>query len=276
MRRQKVKLYVLLALVLLLLGIAAFAPYLVPFDPYEQNLSQALQAPGGSHLLGTDRYGRDMLSRVIMGSQPTIYSALLLVAVITVTGTSVGLFCGWRGGKLDSFIMRISDIFLAFPGMVFAIAVAGVLGGGILNAVIALACISWPKFARLARSQVLMIKDAPFLAAARLSGSGGTKIVFRHILPNILGPVLVTATLDIGTMMMEIAGLSFLGLGAMPPIAEWGSMMSSGRSMLQTSPWVILAPGCAIFVTVMLFNLLGDTVRDVMDPRQSVQHVERR
>lgn len=276
MRRQKVKLYVLLALVLLLLGIAAFAPYLVPFDPYEQNLSQALQAPGGSHLLGTDRYGRDMLSRVIMGSQTTIYSALLLVAVITVTGTSVGLFCGWWGGKLDSFIMRISDIFLAFPGMVFAIAVAGVLGGGILNAVIALACISWPKFARLARSQVLMIKDAPFLAAARLSGSGGTKIVFRHILPNILGPVLVTATLDIGTMMMEIAGLSFLGLGAMPPIAEWGSMMSSGRSMLQTSPWVILAPGCAIFVTVMLFNLLGDTVRDVMDPRQSVQHVERR
>ncbi|MSA01857.1 ABC transporter permease subunit [Lactonifactor sp. BIOML-A3] len=276
MSRQKVKLYVLLALVLLLLGIAAFAPYLVPFDPYEQNLSQALQAPGGSHLLGTDRYGRDMLSRVIMGSQTTIYSALLLVAVITVTGTSVGLFCGWRGGKLDSLIMRISDIFLAFPGMVFAIAVAGVLGGGILNAVIALACISWPKFARLARSQVLMIKDAPFLAAARLSGSGGTKIVFRHILPNILGPVLVTATLDIGTMMMEIAGLSFLGLGAMPPIAEWGSMMSSGRSMLQTSPWVILAPGCAIFVTVMLFNLLGDTVRDVMDPRQSVQHVERR
>ena len=276
MRRQIVKLYVLLALVLLLLGIAAFAPYLVPFDPYEQNLSQALQAPGGSHLLGTDRYGRDMLSRVIMGSQTTIYSALLLVAVITVTGTSVGLFCGWRGGKLDSLIMRISDIFLAFPGMVFAIAVAGVLGGGILNAVIALACISWPKFARLARSQVLMIKDAPFLAAARLSGSGGTKIVFRHILPNILGPVLVTATLDIGTMMMEIAGLSFLGLGAMPPIAEWGSMMSSGRSMLQTSPWVILAPGCAIFVTVMLFNLLGDTVRDVMDPRQSVQHVERR
>ncbi|BFL45455.1 ABC transporter permease [Lactonifactor longoviformis] len=276
MRRQKVKLYVLLALVLMLLGIAAFAPHLVPCDPYEQNLSQALQAPGRGHLLGTDRYGRDMLSRVIMGSQTTIFSALLLVAVITVTGTSVGLFCGWRGGKLDSFIMRISDIFLAFPGMVFAIAVAGVLGGGILNAVIALACISWPKFARLARSQVLMIKDAPFVAAARLSGSGGTKIVFSHILPNILGPVLVTATLDIGTMMMEIAGLSFLGLGAMPPIAEWGSMMSSGRSMLQTSPWVILAPGCAIFVTVMLFNLLGDTVRDVMDPRQSVQHVDRR
>lgn len=271
MRKQRIKLGILLLLVLILLGIAAFAPHLVPYDPYEQNLSQALQPPGGDHLLGTDRYGRDMLSRVIMGSQTTIYSALLLVGVITVVGTVVGVFCGYRGGKLDALIMRISDIFLAFPGMVFAIAVAGVLGGGIMNAVVALACISWPKYARIARSQVMTIKDAPFIAAARLSGSGGIKIVAVHILPNILGPILVTAALDIGTMMMEIAGLSFLGLGAMPPIAEWGSMMSNGRSMLQTSPWVILAPGCAIFLSVMLFNLLGDTVRDVLDPRQAAQ-----
>jgi peptide/nickel transport system permease protein len=271
MRKQRIKLGILLLLVLILLGIAAFAPHLVPYDPYEQNLSQALQPPGGDHLLGTDRYGRDMLSRVIMGSQTTIYSALLLVGVITVVGTVVGVFCGYRGGKLDALIMRISDIFLAFPGMVFAIAVAGVLGGGIMNAVVALACISWPKFARIARSQVMTIKDAPFIAAARLSGSGGSKIVAVHILPNILGPILVTAALDIGTMMMEIAGLSFLGLGAMPPVAEWGSMMSNGRSMLQTSPWVILAPGCAIFLSVMLFNLLGDTVRDVLDPRQAAQ-----
>ena len=127
--------------------------------------------------------------------------------------------------------------------------------------------ISWPKFARLARGQVLAIKNMPFIAAARISGSGSVKIVFKHILPNIIGPILVTATLDIGTMMMELAGLSFLGLGAMPPIAEWGSMMSEGRSMLQTSPWVILAPGCAIFISVTLFNLFGDTVRDVLDPQ---------
>ena len=247
---------------------AACAPFLVPFDPYVQDLNHALQPPDSVHLLGTDRFGRDLLSRVIMGSRTTIYSSLLLVIIITVVGTAVGVFCGYHGGTTDSVIMRISDIFLAFPGMVFAIAVAGVLGGGVMNAVVALACISWPKFARIARSQVMTMKDMPYIAAAKLSGSGTGKIMIKHILPNIAGPVIVTAVLDIGTMMMEIAGLSFLGLGAMPPIAEWGSMMSSGRSMLQTSPWVILAPGFAIFMTVMLFNLLGDTVRDILDPRQ--------
>ncbi|MDD6065046.1 MAG: ABC transporter permease [Firmicutes bacterium] len=267
----KQKLMVLSVLVLLLLLISAFASYLVPYDPYAQDLNNALQAPNAAHILGTDRYGRDMLSRVIMGSRTTIYSSLLLVVIITVTGTAVGIFCGYHGGKADAFVMRISDIFLAFPGMVFAIAVAGVTGGGIMNAVAALACISWPKFARIARSQVMTIKGAPYIAAAKLSGCGSFQIVVRHILPNIAGPIIVTAVLDIGTMMMEIAGLSFLGLGAKPPIAEWGSMMSNGRSMLQTSPWVILAPGFAIFITVMLFNLLGDTVRDVLDPRQSVR-----
>ena len=165
--------------------------------------------------------------------------------------------------------MRRSDIFLAFPGMVFAIAAASVMSGGIMNAVAALAFVSWPKYARIARSQVLTIKNAPYISAARLAGSGTGKIILKHIVPNIAGPVIVTAVLDIGTMMMEIAGLSFLGLGATPPTAEWGSMMSNGRSMLQTSPWVILAPGCAIFLTVMVFNLLGDTVRDILDPRQS-------
>ncbi len=275
-RKQKVvkdytkpKLIVLSVLVFLLLAAAAFAPKIVPYDPYLQDLGNALQPPDSVHIFGTDRYGRDMLSRVIMGSQTTIYSALLLVIIITVTGTAVGIFCGYHGGRADSVIMRISDVFLAFPGMVFAIAVAGVTGGGILNAVIALACISWPKFARIARSQVMTIKSSPFIAAAKLAGTGTVKMLFKHILPNIAGPIIVTAVLDIGTMIMEIAGLSFLGLGAMPPIAEWGSMMSNGRSMLQTSPWVILAPGCAIFITVMLFNLLGDTVRDVLDPRQS-------
>lgn len=265
----KVKLVFLSALVIVLLLAAALAPYLVPYDPYAQDLNNSLKPPTAAHPFGTDRYGRDMLSRVIMGSQTTIYSALLLVAIITVVGTAVGIFCGYHGGKADSFLMRISDIFLAFPGMVFAIAVAGVMGGGVMNAVVALACICWPKYARIARSQVMTIKDEPYIAAAKLSGSGTGKIILKHVLPNIAGTIIVTSVLDIGTMMMEIAGLSYLGLGAMPPIAEWGSMMSNGRSMLQTSPWVILAPGFAIFITVMIFNLLGDTVRDVLDPRQS-------
>lgn len=266
--RTKRKMIVFGALAAGVILTAVFAPYLVPYDPYEQDLGNALLPPGGAHLLGTDRYGRDMLSRVIMGSQSTIFSALLLVAVITVIGSAVGIFCGCHGGKPDSFLMRLSDIFLAFPGMVFAIAVASVMSGGILNAVAALACISWPKYARIARSQVMSVKTMPFIAAAKLSGSGTFQIIFKHIVPNIAGPIVVTAVLDIGTMIMEIAGLSFLGLGATPPTAEWGSMMSNGRSMLQTSPWVILAPGAAVFLSVMIFNLAGDTVRDLLDPRQ--------
>ena len=265
----KIKLAVYSALALLLILVAVFAPYITPYDPYEQDLGNALLAPCREYLLGTDRYGRDMLSRVIMGARSSISSAVLLVVIITVAGSIVGILCGYCQGKLDSFLMRLSDIFLAFPGMVFAIAAASVMSGGIMNAVAALAFVSWPKYARIARSQVLTIKNAPYISAARLAGSGTGKIILKHIVPNIAGPVIVTAVLDIGTMMMEIAGLSFLGLGATPPTAEWGSMMSNGRSMLQTSPWVILAPGCAIFLTVMVFNLLGDTVRDILDPRQS-------
>lgn len=268
----KLKCIILSVLVGAVLLAAVFAEHLVPYDPYAQDLGNALKPPGGAHLLGTDRYGRDMLSRVIMGGQTTIFSSLLLVVITMTAGTVIGVFCGYHGGKTDTVLMRISDVFLAFPGMVFAIAVAGVTGGGVMNAVVALACISWPKFARIARSQVMTMKEEPFIAAARLAGSGTGKILVKHMLPNIAGPILITGVLDIGTMMMEIAGLSFLGLGAVPPIAEWGSMMSNGRSMLQTSPWVILAPGFAIFLTVMLFNLLGDTVRDVMDPRRDQRH----
>lgn len=264
--KQKMLVFGVLAGMVIL--IALFAPYLTPYDPYEQNLGNALLPPGKEHLLGTDRYGRDMLSRVMVGAQSTIFSALLLVVVITVTGSMIGIICGYHSGKLDVFLMRLSDVFLAFPGMVFAIAVASVMSGGIFNAVVALACISWPKYARITRSQVMAIKNMPYIEAAKLSGSGTLKIIRKHILPNIAGAIVVTAVLDIGTMIMEIAGLSFLGLGATPPTAEWGSMMSNGRSMLQTSPWVILAPGTAIFLTVMIFNLAGDTMRDILDPRQ--------
>lgn len=274
-RKQKIrknhiraKLIFFLILTAVLLLIAAFAKYLCPYDPYVQDLTLAQKAPCPEHLLGTDRYGRDMLSRVITGSTVSIYGTLILVAVITVVGTVIGILCGWRGGKTEAILMRISDLFLAFPGLVFALAVAAVLGGGIQNAIIALAVISWPKFARLARGLTLTQKASPYLMAAKLSGSSTGKLLIKHILPNIAGPILVTAVLDIGTMMMELAGLSFLGLGVKPPMAEWGSMINDGRSMLQIAPWMVLAPGAAIFITVMIFNLLGDTVRDYMDPRE--------
>lgn len=262
---RAIKLKILLIFVAILLAITVFAPWITPFDPYAQDLNNALQAPNNVNLLGTDRYGRDLLSRVIIGSQSTIFSALIVVAIIFLLGTFVGVICAQFGGKIDVILMRFADIFLAFPGIVFAIAVAGVLGGGIVNAIIALACISWPKYARLARSQTLALNNLPFMLAAKLANNSPWQMIYRHILPNILTPLLITASLDVGTMMMEIAGLSFLGLGAMPPTAEWGSMMSNGRSMLQTAPWVILAPGVAIFISVVIFNLLGDTLRDTFD-----------
>ena len=244
------------------------AVYQEMYDPDVQDLLMAQKPPSAEHILGTDRYGRDMFSRVLVGSTTSIYATLLLVAIITVLGTVIGIICGWCGGILDTVLMRISDLFLAFPSLVFALAVAGVLGGGIQNAIIALAVIGWPKFARLARGLTLAQKDSPYLMAVRLSGSITPKIMFKHILPNIAGPILVTSVLDIGTMMMELAGLSFLGLGVQPPMAEWGSMINDGRSMLQISPWMVLAPGLAIFITVMIFNLFGDTLRDYMDPKE--------
>ena len=236
-------------LAVLLVICSLLSDHLTPYDPYLQDLSNAKAAPSQQHVFGTDRYGRDMLSRVIVGSRTSIFSTLLLVAIITAVGTVIGVFCGWHGKKIDTVLMRISDMFLAFPGLVFALAVAGVLGGGLHNAIFALAAISWPKW------------------AARLSGSGTVKMLAKHVLPNIIGPILVTSMLDIGTMMMELAGLSFLGLGAKPPIAEWGSMMSENRALFTTVPWITLAPGLAIFISVMIFNLLGDTVRDYADPR---------
>ena len=273
-RKQKIKkdtvrirLILFGSLALLLLLCSVFSDYLTPYDPYLQDLGNAKAPPSAAHLFGTDRYGRDMLSRVIVGSRTSIYSTLLLVGIVTALGTAVGVFCGWHGKWIDTVLMRISDMFLAFPGLVFAMAVAGVLGGGLQNAIIALAAISWPKYARIARSQTLAQKETPWLKAALLSGSSTWKILFKHVLPNIIGPILVTSMLDIGTMMMELAGLSFLGLGAKPPTAEWGSMMSDTRSLLTTRPWVTLAPGFAIFVSVMIFNLLGDTIRDYADPK---------
>lgn len=263
----KTRLAVFGALALLLIVCSFFSAYLTPYDPYLQNLDIAKQPPTRAHPLGTDRYGRDMLSRVIAGSRASIFSTLLLVAVITALGTAVGVTCGWVGGLTDTVLMRISDVFLAFPGLVFALAVAGSLGGGLQNAIIALAAISWPKYARIARSQTLSQKESQWMKAVRLSGSGTGKIILKHILPNILGPILVTSMLDIGTMMMELAALSFLGLGAKPPIPEWGSMMSDTRSLMTTSPWITFSPGIAIFLSVMIFNLLGDTLRDYADPK---------
>ena len=268
-QRIQMKIFLFTALAAALLLITIFAKYICPYDPYAQDLTQAMQPPSAAHLMGTDTYGRDMLSRVLIGAQTSISSTFALVAIITVFGTVVGIFCGYYGGIVDSVMMRISDLCLAFPGLVFAMAVAAILDGGVRNAVIALALISWPKYSRIARGQTLSVKNLPYMQASQMAGDSVLQMIFRHVLPNIVGPILVTSMLDIGTMMMEIAGLSFLGLGAQPPVAEWGSMMSSGRSMLQTYPWIVLSPGLAIFISVVIFNLLGDSIRDYMDPKNT-------
>jgi peptide/nickel transport system permease protein len=267
--RIRTRLYFFLFLAAVLVLVSFFADQIVPYDPYAQNLILSRQAPSAAHFMGTDQYGRDVFSRVVVGAKASVFSTLILVCVTSVFGTLVGTLCGYFGRGIDSVVMRISDVCLAFPGLVFALAIAALLGGGMSNAVIALAIISWPKYARVARGQTLALKNSDFVAAARLAGDNSVQMIQRHILPNILGPILVTAMLDIGTMMMELAGLSFLGLGAQPPMAEWGNMMSGGRSMLQTYPWLVLSPGVAIFLTVVTFNLLGDTVRDYMDPKNS-------
>lgn len=264
----KTKLMFLISVAALLMAVALFSDKFCMYDPYAQDLSLSQLPPSINHILGTDRYGRDMFSRIVAGSRISIYGTLFIVFATAFFGTAIGILCGMKGGAFDSVLMRISDLFLAFPSLVFALAVAGALGGGIQNAVIALVVISWPKFARLARGLTLSEKSSSYIKAAKLSGSSTAKILFKHILPNISGPILVTAVLDIGVIMMELAGLSFLGLGVKPPMAEWGSMINEGRSMLQVAPWMALAPGGAIFITVMIFNLIGDTLRDYLDPKE--------
>lgn len=266
-KKTNMKLIIFASICAIICVIALISEYIVPYDPYAQDLNKALQSPSLAHFFGTDRYGRDVFSRVLVGGKSSIFSTIALILIITIVGTTIGLYCGIYGGIRDVVFMRIADMFLAFPGMVFAIAVAAVLGGGMQNAVIALAAISWPKYARIARTQAMSLKNQPFVDAARLNGLSNGKIIIKHILPNSIGTIIVMAAVDIGTMMMELAALSFLGLGAVAPAAEWGSMMNDGRSMIQTSPWMILAPGIAIFITIMCFNLLGDTIRDYFDTK---------
>ena len=256
-RRNTVKARLILfsVLAIALIVCSFFSEYLTPYDPYLQNLDIAKQAPTKAHPLGTDRYGRDMLSRVIAGSRASIFSTLLLVAVITTLGTAVGVTCGWVGGLTDTVLMRVSDVFLAFPGLVFALAVAGVLGGGLQNAIIALAAISWPKYARIARSQTLAQKETQWMKAVRLSGSGTGKIILKHILPNCMAPIIVQATLSIAGSILAIASLSFIGLGISPPTPEWGSMVSTGRQYFRAAWWVCAFPGLAIMLTILSLNL---------------------
>lgn len=255
-------------LVLLLILIALAAPLIAPYDPLEAVMKNAYLPPSSEHIFGTDKLGRDNFSRILYGAAYSLSSVLLLVAVIFVVGTTLGVLAGYFGGKVDISIMRIADMMISFPGMILAIAIAGILGGSLINAIIALTIVTWTKYARLARSMVLKIKKRDYVEAAIVNGGTSLHILWRHILPNILPLMVITAASDIGAMMMELAGLSFLGFGSQPPSPEWGLMLNEGRQQMQTAPWLMIFPGLAIFITVVIFNLWGDALRDVLDPRQ--------
>ena len=264
-RRAKIRLTVFLILAGILVLFGILAPLLTPNDPNETNSLSMNQAPSAQYPFGTDRYGRCICSRVMMGARTSIFSAVALVAVTFVFGTVLGMLAGYYGGVVDTVVMRLADILLAFPQMVLAIAVAGILGGGMLNAMLAMGIAGWTGYARLARAKVLSLKEEAYVSAARLSGCGGAEIMVKTLLPNMLGPLAVNASTQIGSMMIGIAGLSFLGIGVMEPQAEWGSMISLSRAYIQLAPWAVLAPAFATILTVMVFNYLGDCVRDVLD-----------
>lgn len=264
-RALKTRVLVLLILALLLMAVSLLAPYLAPNDPNATNSAAIHAAPSAQYPFGTDKLGRCVFSRVLMGARTSIFSAVALVALSFAAGSALGVLCGYYGGVLDALVMRLADLMLAFPQMVLAIAVAGVLGGGLLGAMLALGITSWTLYARLARSHTMALKAEPFIAAAKLSGCGDARILLRHILPNIVGPLVVNAATQLGTTMIGLAGLSFLGLGVVPPNAEWGSMISEARSYIQLAPWAVLAPAGATVLTVMIFNDLGDAVRDLAD-----------
>ena len=258
-------------LVLCLLLIAIAAPVIAPYDPTHAAMKDAFLEPGAQHLFGTDKLARDCFSRVLYGARASLTGVLGLVASVFVVGTTMGVVSGYIGGKVDLVIMRISDMMISFPGMILAIAIAGIMGGSLVNAVFALTIVSWTKYARLSRSMVLKVKRRDFVEAAIVNGGTPGHILWVHILPNILPMMVITAAADIGALMMELAGLSFLGFGSQPPAPEWGLMLNEGRQQLQTAPWLMFFPGLAIFVTVVVFNLWGDNLRDVLDPRGDVE-----
>ncbi|RLG32896.1 glutathione ABC transporter permease GsiD [Methanosarcinales archaeon] len=264
------------ALIILFLAfIAIFAPYIAPHDPIEINLKERLLSPNGEYPLGTDNLGRCVLSRIIYGTRVSLRIGIMVVGITSAVGIALGMMAGYYGRTLGEIIMRIVDIMLAFPGIILALAIAGALGPGLFNVMIALAIIGWTGYARVVRGVVLSIKEREFVESARSLGASDFYIISRHILPSCVAPVIVLATLGMANVILAAAALSFLGLGAQPPTPEWGSMLNGGRAFMRTAPHLTTFPGLAIMVTVLAFNFLGDGLRDALDPRLKEKVIER-
>ncbi len=254
-------------ILVVLIFLALSAPWIVPFDPYKQNPRAALQAPSTDHWFGTDDTGRDLLSRVIYGARISLRVGLISVLIGGGVGISLGILAGYRGGHLDNLIMRIMDLLLAFPGILLALAIIAVLGPSLFNVMIAVGISSIPFYTRVARGSTLALKDREFVISARAIGARDTRITLRYILPNVLPPLIVLATLGIASAILTAAGLSFIGLGAVPPTPEWGAILTLGRKYINQAWWYTTFPGLAIMITVLGINMLGDALRDALDPR---------
>jgi peptide/nickel transport system permease protein len=256
------------AIVCLFLFLTAFAALIAPYDPFDQDLSAALTAPSAAHLLGTDQYGRDVLSRIIYGSRTALLAIVVADGIALVLGASLGLLAGFLGGRTDALVMRVVDVLLAFPYLLLALIIVAALGPSLINSIVAIGVVYTPQYARLIRGQVLSIKTTEYVLAARAVGTSPLRIMLRHVLPNSFTPLMVMATLQSGTVVVETAGLSFLGLGAQPPSPDWGALLADGQSYFLTAWWIATFPGLAIFAVVIGFNLFGDALRDFFDPRR--------
>jgi peptide/nickel transport system permease protein len=256
-----------LIILILLIGMAIFAPLIAPYSPFAQDLGSRLQPPSAVHWLGTDGLGRDIMSRLIHGSRITLFIVGTVALIAPIIGLFIGTVAGFAGGWVDQVLMRITDIFLAFPKLILALAFVAALGPSIGNAVFALALTAWPPYARLARAETLTIRHADFIAAARLQGAGRLRLLIGHIWPLCVSSLIVRVALDMAGIILSAAGLGFLGLGAQPPMPEWGAMISDGRGYILDFWWVAAMPGLAIFTVSIAFNLLGDGLRDVLDPK---------
>jgi nickel transport system permease protein len=264
LKKHKLAVVFLVLLAFIILA-ALLAPYLAPHDPNEVILKYRLQGPSRQFPLGTDDFGRCLFSRLLFGARISLSISLLVVIVSLLLGTLVGVFSGYKGGKIDSMLMRLCDVLLAFPSLVLVLVIIGILGPGMANVVLAMIAVQWLWYARIIRSTVLSLKERPFVAAARLAGSGDGRIIWKHILPNIMPQIIVLSTLDIGNTIMHFSGYSFLGLGVQPPTPEWGIMISDGRDFIRSTPELMAYPGTMIFLTVLSLNYLGDVFRDLFE-----------
>lgn len=266
LRKNKAALFGLFVIIVLII-IAIIGPYITPYDPNEQILLDKSQTPSSAHWFGTDNLGRDIFSRVIVGTRVSLFVGVSAVAFSLVLGTVFGSIAGYFGGKIDAFIMRIMDIMLSIPSILLAVTLMAALGKGLDKAIIAIGVVSIPEYARIIRSSILSVKENDYVAAAKVLGNSNSRIIFHHILPNVLSSIVVRATLGISTAILDTAALGFLGLGVQPPIAEWGDMLGRVRSMVLVYPHMLIFPGLAITLAVLAFNLFGDGLRDALDPK---------